>query len=171
MAMKKGSNRAAINRRQQKVMRYWLMGLGPEEISATLGVNPSTIWRDVQKIKDHVAKRVEMAELYSIQLAFLELKEQWREGWTLYHRKNPKEGADDRLIRALILDRLHRITVTRSRLAGFFSPKVLERITMLETSQARGMRIERIPYDEQLKRGVEDLRNNEGLARSEGLIP
>jgi hypothetical protein len=53
---------------------------------------------------------------------------------------------------------------------GYFTPKVLERITMIETASGRGIQIERIPFEEQLKRGVDELRNNEGLARSEGII-
>jgi len=49
---------------------------------------------------------------------------------------------------------------------GYFTPKVLERVTMIETANRRGIQIERIPMDEQLRRGAEELKNNEELARS-----
>jgi hypothetical protein len=173
MVMKKGSNRAAVNQRQHKIMRYWLLGLGPEEISVTVKVAPATVYRDLDAIKRRLAKQVQVTELYSLRKAFAELNEEWREAWMLYHRspKVEQKSDDDRIIKALLIDRAHRVILARCRLAGFFSPKVLERITMLETAAGRGIRIERIPWDEQLKRGVEELKNNEGLARSEGLLP
>ena len=42
---------------------------------------------------------------------------------------------------------------------------------MVESAAGRGIRIERLTFEEQLARGVEELDNNEGLARSEGLHP
>jgi hypothetical protein len=153
-------------------MRYWLMGLGPEEITVQIKGAPATVYRDLEAIKKRLAKQVQAADLYTLQKAYAELNEEYREAWTLYHR-SPGPGQkdeDDRLIKALLIDRVHRVVLARCKLAGFFSPKFVNRVTMVETSAGRGVQIERIPFDEQLARESEELRVNEGLRRSEGLV-
>lgn len=167
------NNSAVISQRQHKIMRYWLHGLGPEEIRVILKIAPVTVYRDLKKIKDRLAKRVEVSDLTTLAKIFARLEEEYREAWVLYHRpaRLTKKGEleDDRLVKALLLDRVHRVNVEEARLAGYYSPKVLERITAFETQAGRGIRIERIPFDEQLRLGVEELEQNEGLARSQGI--
>jgi hypothetical protein len=156
--------------------------MAPEAIAENLHVERTTVWRDVRAIQDRLSRRVELAELYTIQRAFVELEQEWNEAWIVYHRLRDKQQLktkdgvvevelDDSFRKLHALDRIHKVIELRCRLAGYFSAKVLERITMIETAAAHGLRIERITYEEQMKLGVEELENNEGLARSEGLRP
>lgn len=173
----KGSNQAVISKRQHAVLRYHLRGLNAEEIAKTTGFDVSTIYRDIEAVRERLAQKIVASDLYSLQRAFAELDEEWREAWTLYARPQPKRSTkggktiliDDSAIKAMILARIHDVIVERARLCGFYSPKVMERITMVETALGRGIQIERIPYDEKLRRDGEELKNDEGLARSEGI--
>jgi len=152
--------------------------LNADEIAKATGVDIRTTRRDISAIRERLAAKIIASDLYSLQRAFAELEEEYREGWLLFHRATPeivteageKIKLDDRLVKTMILARIHSVIVEKARLCGFYSPKVMERITMIETATARGIQIERIPFEEQLKRGVDELRNNEGLARSEGII-
>jgi hypothetical protein len=142
-------------------------------------VSEATLKRDIQAIRTDLLATKRGSELYSLNKAFVELEELWREGWGLYQRPSspifhPKSGeklgvADDRGIKALLIRELRGIVHERAQMLGYFTPKVLERITLVENAQGRGIQIERIPFDEQLARRVEELKGNEGLARSEGL--
>lgn len=178
----KGSDKAAISQRQQKVMQYWIRGVGPDSIANILKVDRKTIYRDVKVVEEQLSRRVEMAQLYTVQKAFAGLSEEWKEAWILFHRPKEKRTfkvgkelvtveVDDSFRKLAALDRIHSVTELRCKLAGYFSPKVQERITMVETAAGRGLIIERLTYEEQMKLGVEELENNEGLARSEGLNP
>lgn len=175
---RRGSDKASLLQRQERILRYVLRGLTQREIAKLTHRDERTVQRDFAKIHASLAERVEAHQLYSLQRAYAEIGELWREGWVLFHRPQPeimtKDGPvkiDDRHVKTLILRELLHMIHGRSRLAGFYSPKVLERIFMLETAQGRGIRIERLTFDEQLRLGVEELRHNEGLARSEGLLP
>jgi hypothetical protein len=65
-----------------------------------------------------------------------------------------------------------RVIPTKIRtMEELYLPKVLEKITMLESAVGRGIMIERVPFEEQLARGAAELKANEGLARSEGITP
>jgi len=166
-------NEVTVAQRQRKVMRYWIMGLGPEEITVQTKGSHATVYRDLEAIKKRLAKQVQAADLYTLQRAFAELNEEYREAWTLYHRAPmpSQKDDDDRLIKALLIDRVHRVVLARCKLAGLFSTTAINRITMVETAAGRGIRIERLTFDEQTNLGVEELENNEGLRRSEGLNP
>jgi hypothetical protein len=177
MTRKSGSSSAEIAKRQQLVLRYHLRGYTAEEIAKALKDSPQTIYRDIAALKQRLAERVSATDLYSLQRAFAELDQEWREAWVLYQRpaavmqtKNGPVTLDDRVIKMMLLSRIHDVVKERSRLSGFYSPKVMERITMLETAQGRGFQLERFTFDEQLARETEELRNNEGLRRSEGLL-
>lgn len=180
MAKKGGGSKRAlitVRTRQENVLRYYLRGVGYADISRLLNVPARTISRDIKEIDSRVRQQIELAELYTLRRAFMELGEEWRESWILYHRAKEKvtreDGTviqlDDTFRKLAALDRVHRIIGERARLAGFYSPKTLERYTMFETAAGRGIQIERLTFEEQLKRGVEELEHNEGLARSEGL--
>jgi hypothetical protein len=142
-----------------------------------LEVSRRTLYRDIQAIRADLLATKRASELYSLNMAFSELSDLWREAWGLYQRP-PKEiqtdkgpvTLDDRGIKTLILRELRGNVHERAQMLGYFTPKVLERITFVETAAGRGARIERIPFDEQLARETEELRSNEGLRRSEGLI-
>ena len=81
------------------------------------------------------------------------------------------ERGDDRGIKMMLLARIHSVIEEKAKLCGFFSPKVIERLTMIETERGTAVQIERIPYDEQLRDGADRLKNDEGFARSRGLRP
>ena len=181
MGKTKGSSKAAISHRQETVLQYWIRGVGPDAISKTLHVDRHTIQRDIKTIETQLSRRVEMVQLYTVQKAFAELQEAWREAWILFHRPKDKQTVrlggenvqievDDSFRKMQALDHIRKITQLRCKLAGYFAPKFVERITMLETIQGHGIQIERLTFEEQLSRGMEELQGNEGLRRSEGLL-
>jgi hypothetical protein len=59
---------------------------------------------------------------------------------------------------------------TKAGVAGIGSARMFERLRYLESERARGFEITRIPIEEQMKRGVEKLRQDIGWQRREGLI-
>ena len=104
---------------------------------------------------------------------------------------------DDRSIKAMLIMDLLRISAEKNRLLIPTNAKDLEHkgsqevdgmrlaVEIIESlplrskeeivaelrRQVKGVRIERLTFEEQLARGVEELESNEGLARSEGLDP
>lgn len=102
-----------------------------------------------------------------MKLALRELDELWREAWTLYNRHRPGQGRDDRGVKAMLLMDLLRISSEKNRL---LLPTDAKNLALMEPRQA-GIQIQRLTFDEQLQRGCEELENNEGLWRSEGLNP
>jgi hypothetical protein len=177
-----GSSAAEVAVRREQVWRLLLRGYSARQIAEGLrkqggSISKRTLERDLQAIRVDLLSVTQTSELYSLKKAFAELEELWREAWGLYSRSpqeiETKKGPvklDDRGIKTLLLRELRGIVHERAQMLGYFTPKVLERITMIETASGRGIQIERIPFEEQLKRGADELRNNEGLARSEGII-
>jgi hypothetical protein len=176
------SSAAVIAARREQVFRLALRGYSHRQIlegfhKQGAELSQATLERDLQAIRVDLLASKQASELYSLNKAFAELEELWREAWGLYSRSpqeiETKKGPvklDDRGIKTLLLRELRGIVHERAQMLGYFTPKVLERITMIETASGRGIQIERIPFEEQLKRGADELRNNEGLARSEGII-
>jgi len=168
-----------VMQRRELVQSYWLRGLRPWRIAETLKVSPKTIYRDLEAIQMQLAKAVEGRRIYTVQRCMAELDEEWKEAWILYHRPPGKDVGrrgevvtlDDRPIKTLLLARVHDVIVERARISGFYSPKVLEQIILEQTPAGQRIILQRLTFEEQLQRGVEELRNNEGLARSEGLLP
>lgn len=169
-------------KRQEQVLHYLVQGLGPDQIAPLLGVDRNTAYRDFQAVELQLNKRVEMAQLYTVQKAFAGLNEEWVKAWEVFNQPKEKRMVmmgdevaevelDDSFRKLHALNTIHKVTELRCKLAGYFSPKVLERITMVETTQGRGVRIERLTYDEQINLRVDRLRGDEGLARSEGIDP
>ena len=181
--MPRGNKNAAaiVATRREQVWRLALRGYTHRQIVEGFRkqgqvLSERTLERDLQAIRKDLLSTAQGSELYSLKKAFMELEELWREAWGLYSRPpvqiETKKGPvklDDRGIKTLLLRELRGIVHERAQMLGYFTPKVLERITMIETATSRGIQIERIPFEEQLKRGVEELKNNEGLARSQGI--
>ena len=183
MARTEGSSKAAVAIRREQVWRLALRGYSARQIAEGLRkqgtpVLKRTLERDLEAVRMDLLASKQIGELYSLNAAFVELGELWREAWAMYGRPQPeivaKDGTviklDDRMVKTLILRELKNLVRERARICGFYSQKVMERITMIETAAGRGIQIERIPFEEQLRRGAEELKNNEGLARSEGII-
>jgi hypothetical protein len=181
MAKKKGQNTLAAYHRRILLERLAIKNLSLREITEALKkqgvtVNERTIKRDIAALRDSWLERAAAQSLYSLHFAFSELLDLQHEAWLQYTRppvqmmtKKGPIALDDRGIKTGLLRELREITMAKSKLCGFFSSKAMERITMVETATGRGLRIERITFDEQTKLGVDELENNEGLARAEGL--
>lgn len=171
----RGPFRGGVLQRRDLVQRYMLQGVKPWTIAKTLQVDRATVYRDLKEIQSKLAAAVEMRQLYNLKRCFAELEQEYNEAWILYHQQLPAEKEsqprDDRLMRLTALARVHAVIMARAQLAGYFSPRVLERITMVETAAGRGIKIERLSFEDQTKLRVEELENNEGLARAEGLRP
>jgi len=175
---------ATILRRREQVWQLALRGYTARQIQAGfqkqgVQVSRATLARDLEAVRSGLMVTRQASELYSLGKAFAELAEIWREAWGLYGRpqqeivtkSGQKIKIDDRMIKTMLLRELRGLVTEKSKLCGFYSPKVMERITMIETATGRGIQIERIPFEEQLRRGAEELKSNEGLARSEGILP
>jgi hypothetical protein len=172
---------ATVAARREQIWRLAVRGCGHRQILEGFRrqgkeLSQATLERDLQAIRRDLFSIAQASELYSLKKAFAELEELWREAWGLYSRPQveieTKKGLiklDDRGIKTLLLRELRGIVHERAQMLGYFTPKVLERITLMETVTGRGIQIERIPWDEQLRRGTEELKNNEGLARSQGI--
>jgi hypothetical protein len=194
LSRRKGDTAAARLKRQQLVCRCFLRGLTVPEVAKHLGVTERTIQLDFQEIKTSLFGIIQTRELRSLKLALMELDELWREAWALYHRPS-RESRDDRTVKAMVIMDLLRISAEKNRLLIPTNAKDLEHgrtqevdgmrlaVEIIESLPAKskdeivkhlkamvkGGRIERLSFEEQLERGVEELRNNEGLRRSEGL--
>ena len=180
-------SKAIINKRQRLVLRYYLRGATAEETAQVARVDSATIYRDLHTVKALLAQAVTTQDLYTLRRCFAELDEEWREAWLLYHRPSrilrdlggspimgadgQPERSDDRGIKMMLLGRIHEVIAEKAKLCGFYSPKTLDRLTMIQTEQGTAVQIERIPYDEQLRNGADRLKNDEGFARSRGLRP
>ena len=165
MSRRRGDTAAAKLQRQQLVCRYFLRGLTVPEVAQQLRVTVRTIQLDYQEIKVDLFQVIQTRELRSLKLALRELDELWREAWTLYHRP-PREGSDDRGVKAMLLMDLLHISTEKNRL---LLPTDAKNRALLEPKRTP-IGIERLTFEEQLARGVEELKNNEGLRRAEGLV-
>ena len=122
MARTKGSDWASITKRQRLVLRYFLRGLGPEEIAASLHTDASTIYRDLEQIRTLIKEKVEVADLWPIRKHFAIVEELIRETFAIYHR--PKERRsdgqgeiDDSFRKLAALGLLHKIVNSTGKLA------------------------------------------------------
>lgn len=178
--MSRGDKKSAatVAARPEEVFRLALRGYSHKQIIDGFRkqrsiLSETTLERDLQAIRLELLSTKQASELYSLNKAFMELQELWQEAWGLYSRPpielETKKGTvkvDDRGIKTLLFRELRGIVHERAQMLGYFTPKVLERVTMIETANRRGIQIERIPMDEQLRRGAEELKNNEELAGS-----
>jgi len=164
-------------RRRDLVRSYWLRGARISEMVPTLHVSRATIYRDINRVKESFKELAEQRDLYSLQLAMARLEEAYRDTWEVAMRPPAKEvdkhgevvTLDDSFRKLVALGRVIEITHLESRLCGLLTPKQLERVTMVDTTTGKAIRVERIPMDEQLRLDVERLRNDEGFAKSRGL--
>jgi hypothetical protein len=165
--------------------------VSPLELQASLreghglSVSLRTINRDFRAFRELTMKHVEASKLYSVYMAYLEYKEAYREAYRLYHAKpQPLRDAegnvivdkagnpifpDDRGIKLACLNTVVNMVDRMARLAGYFSKKYTEAITVFDSAAVRGVRYELVPIDDLLDAGERELENNEGLRRAEGL--
>ena len=171
MSRRKGDTAPAKLRRQHLVCRLFLRGLTVPEVARQLDVTERTIQYDIQEIRMKLSQIVEARTLRTLQHAHAQWNELWRQGWVLFTRKPPlnEKGtpADDRFIKLACLDRLIRVADAMDTLTGLRG-KAADKTILLESKHP--LRIERLTFEEQLQRGVEELENNEGLRRAEGLL-
>ena len=128
---KAGSRGIAVtSRRQRLVLRYYLRGLGPEEIARQRDINasPRTIYKDVEALQADIAKKIEAAKLWPIKRHFFLQEELMREVWVIFHRPKEKHlvgsgenqreiELDDSFRRLFSIDRLHKISTDLAKLA------------------------------------------------------
>lgn len=118
-------------------MRYFLRGLSPEEIAASVQTHESTIYRDLEEIRVIIKEKVEAAELWPVKKHFLLLEELIRESFSIYHR--PKEQrrdgmvVDDNFRKLAALGLLLKIINSAGKLA--FGEKIEFKQRPTETSQ------------------------------------
>ena len=68
------------------------------------------------------------------------------------------------------LDSLVEVVKVLNQMAGIGSARMFERLRYLESERARGFEITRIPFEEQMKRGVGKLLQDIGWQRHERLL-
>ena len=154
MAKTKGSSIAEVSLRREQIWHLALKGFSAREITKGMqkqgiDVSKRTVERDLHAIRLDLLASARASELYSVKTAFAELTELWRESWQQYARPQVEiptkdDGTikiDDRLTKATILRDQKAIVVERARLCGFYSPKVMEHITMFENARVFHMRV------------------------------
>ena len=124
------ASRATIERRRRIVLRYYLRGLGADQIARQPDVkaSPATIYKDVQGLQVDIAKKVEAAKLWPMKRHFLLQEELMREVWAIFHRPKEKQlvgsgenqreiELDDSFRKLFSIDRLHKISTDLAKLA------------------------------------------------------
>jgi hypothetical protein len=155
----KGTPTTGMMIRRQKVLRYALRGLTPDEMVGLRdleGVSRATIFRDVAALKAELAEKVEAKNLYTVKRAFAELGEVYRELWLLFHRPPPateKGPVDDRGLKAMLLNHIRGVIAERCRLAGFLT----QATTPPELLTEQRTHITSASDEEELRRKVEAM--------------
>lgn len=114
-----------------------------------------------------------------MQTAFAELNELWRETWQQYarpqaeipHKDGPPIKIDDRMVKAVFLRDLKALVTEKARLCGFYSPKIMEQMTLLETDEGRALQFTKVTIQEEVDVLVARLKSDKAFARSQGLDP
>jgi hypothetical protein len=128
---KAGTRGGAVGEaRRRLVLRYYLRGLGPEDIVRQRDITASraTIYNDLQVLREDIAKKIEAAKLWPIKRHVLLQEELMREAWIIFHRPKEKriigtgENAreieiDDSFRRLFAIDRIHKISEHLAKLA------------------------------------------------------
>jgi hypothetical protein len=148
-----------------------LRGMGNAEIEQSLrqlpqfqgGVSDRQVRRDVKQLEATLHVQVASNQLYSLQRAFAELDEAYRENWGIFHKPSQTDE-----IKLAAIDRIIRIVELRCKLAGFNNPKVLERFTLIQSAEGSGVRWERL--SDQVERDADALRQNEDRRKREGIV-
>jgi hypothetical protein len=185
------TSRAELDYRQDLELRYYLGKLTPLEMQASLreghglSVSLRTIYRDFRALREMSMKRVEASQLYSLRIAYLELEEAQRELYRILHaRPRPLKDAegnvmvdnagnpifpDDRGIKLACINTWVSIVDRKARLAGFYSKKYAETITVFENASDQRLKYEIVPIEDLLDAGERELEKGERLRRAEGL--
>lgn len=154
-------------------------GATEREICKALVVSKSTVIRDVRAIADDWRAAAKVQDLYSVRQAFDFLMELVRQYWIIYHRapgEFPRpDGSvvmeDRSRVQLRCLDSLLEVVKVLNQMAGIGSASMFERLRYLESERARGFEITRIPFEDQMAAGVEEIRNSLEIQKREGLIP
>ena len=142
-------------------------------------VSRSTVARDIAAVRQDLLRTKTMSNLYSLGRAFHEYEESYREAWQQYARPPVEivrqDGStftvDDRMVKVAILQRTTDLVTQKARLCGFFSPKVIEQLTLMETAEGRGLQHTKITIQEDVDLEVARLKSDKRLARREGINP
>ena len=129
------NSRAEVDARRRKVQQLHLIaGLGPEEIARYLCVGTSTIYRDLEAIKESLRDQVAMELLWPIKKHVAMSEELMHQAGLIFLRpkekqlKETKEGSewvevDDSLRKLAALDRMHKIGDSLAKLSLAYKPK------------------------------------------------
>ena len=151
-----------IDARRRSVLRYYLRGMGPEEIARVPGINASlaTIYRDLDELKIALAQKINAEQLWPIRRTVALREELLRETWRIYHlppRKHvvgrgdeQREVVEDPSLRQLsALNTLAKVADSLDRLA--FGAKIQVQHTSTPEAQAiTDEYVKQLPEDEQV---------------------
>lgn len=178
------NSRQEISRRREYVYRLALRGYSLDMILEGLrkkgeAISRATLKRDISAVHEDLLRTRGLNELYSLARAIHELEEVRRETWQQYARPQVeiprKDGqpikVDDRMIKVAILKQATDVVVQKARLCGFYSPKILEQMILLETREGRALQHTKISIQEEVDLQVARLKGDREFARSQGLDP
>lgn len=147
--------------RRQLVLRYYLRGMGPEEIARVPGISASqaTIYRDLEELKIYLAQKIDAEQLWPIRRAVALREELQREAWRIYHlppRKHivgrgeeQREVEEDPTFRQLsALNTIAKFADSLDRLA--FGAKIQLQHATPEAQTFTDEYVKRLPEDEQV---------------------
>jgi hypothetical protein len=130
-------------------------------------------------VREDLLRTKTMSNLYSLGMAFNRYEEAYRETWQQYARPPVKiirqDGTsfevDDRLTKVAIIHEVGELIDRQAKICGFFSPKVIEHLTMMETAEGRGLQFTKITIQEEVDLQVARLKGDKEFARSQGIDP
>ena len=148
--------------RRLLVLRYYLRGMGPEEIARVPVINASqaTIYRDLEELKVALAQKIDAEQLWPIRRTVALREELLRETWRIYHlppRKHvvgrgdeQREVVENPSLRQLsALNTLAKVADSLDRLA--FGAKIQVQHTSTPEAQAiTDEYVKQLPEDEQV---------------------
>jgi hypothetical protein len=121
---------ARVQARQRLVLRYYLIGTGPDEIAARPGINASraTVYRDLEALRADISKKIEACKLWPIKRHVLLQEELMHQAWQIFYRPKEKRVVgkgksaheielDDSFRRLFTIDRIHKISEHLAKLA------------------------------------------------------
>ena len=170
-----------IAARRRLVLRYYLRGMGPEEIARVPGINASqaTIYRDLEELKIAMAQKIDAEQLWPIRRTVALREELLRETWRIYHlpprkqivgrgekQREVEENPSFRQLSAL--NTLTKVADSLDRLA--FGAKVqLQHVSTIEAQAITDEYVKQLPEVERvaLAKAISYLEQSKGEPRSQ----
>jgi hypothetical protein len=172
LARTHGSTTGNKLQRRRQLLRYFLRGVtDSEELSRLLHCSVRTIQLDLQALRPWLHRKVEVEQLHSLRISFLQKREIWREIMAIYHRplQNGREAPDTfRKLKALEL--AMKMSSEFDRVGGIGQPKPSAVVVRqdVRVMLAAEKAVEKLPEEEQLvlAKAIRELEQSKASPRA-----